>query len=1366
MKAYDKREKRIFFSYLLILVSIGCSIVLVGYPYHKNFEKHFKDNVENQLSLIARSKVDELNHWREERKDDAKTILGNEVFSKYIKRYFKNPGDSLVKREIKVWMKEFQTGFDYNAVILTDLQLIRRIIISKEAEPPSAKISANDIGLLKSGELVYTDFYKSTSKQKVFLKILLPILDLHQLIGIVELRIDPQTYLYSILAHWATPGESSELFILRREGNHAVYLSELKFQKNAILNLRIPLENTNLPGVKAILGSIGFVEGIDYRGKAVVAYVDKVPNSPWYVVAKSDKSEVYALIRDDLLQTVIFGIVMFLLGGLGLAFLWKNQRAILYKARIISAEALRDSEERFRSLYENSAMGIYRTTPEGKIILANDTLIRMLGYSSFEDLCAIDLNKEDYESNYDRKQFVEQIETNGEIIGLEAHWTKKDGTPVFIRESVRAIRDLNYKTLYYDGTVEDISELKKSELERQVIYEITEGVSTTGNLNELLGLIHHSLGKALYAENIFIALYDQDKELFSFPYYVDQFDTTPEPAKMDKSCSAYIFRTGKPLLITPEVFQQLKEQHEVELVGTPSPSWIGIPLQTPARTLGILVLQHYEKENVYTERDVQFLDSVGSQIALAVERKQIDEAVKREMDFSQRSLNSLPGLFYLFDDQGKFLRWNKNFEITTGYSAEEIEHLSPLDLFDEPDKTSIEEKIQQVFQIGEASVEADLVSKDRTKTSIFFTGKRFQFENKQCMAGMGIDISDRRHAEEDLRNAHLLLRTVIDNIPDSIYCKDSALRKTLANNTELSYSGANSEADIIGKTDFDLYPSELAEGFQADDQLVIQKGLPVINREEFIIDSSGEKHWLLTSKLPIKDEFGTITGLVGIGRDITARRQAEEDLRESEIKLNVILQSTADGILAVDGVGKVIKTNRRFAELWNIPQALIDSGEDDTLISFVLEQLINPEEFISKVEKLYRSTDEDLDYLHFKDGRTFERFSAPMVMGDSSVGRVWSFRDITERKLAEESLQKLNLAIHNSKEVVFITDTEGVISYINPEFTNMHGYIAEEVVGKATPRILNSGLYPKEVSKLLWDALLNKQIVPSSEYVNKCKDGKLIDIEGSATPILNTNGDIIGFLGVQHDITGRKQTEQEIKETIQRLLQAIAEKDKFFSIIAHDLRGPFSGFLGLTQVMAEELPSLTMAEIQELAVSMKNSASNLYSLLENLLKWSQIQKGTIPFSPEAIQLKPVIDESIAVAFATAQNKGIEINCTIHEGVEVFADSNMLQTVIRNLVSNALKFTPKGGEVSVSAKVAGDKSVEISVRDSGIGMNQTMIDNLFRPDVRTNRKGTDDEPSTGLGLLLCKEFVEKNNGKLWVKSEVNHGSTFHFTLPGS
>jgi signal transduction histidine kinase len=285
---------------------------------------------------------------------------------------------------------------------------------------------------------------------------------------------------------------------------------------------------------------------------------------------------------------------------------------------------------------------------------------------------------------------------------------------------------------------------------------------------------------------------------------------------------------------------------------------------------------------------------------------------------------------------------------------------------------------------------------------------------------------------------------------------------------------------------------------------------------------------------------------------------------------------------------------------------------------------------------------------------------------------------------------------------------------------------------------------------------------PSAEWRHLKKNGELIIVEISAHSILYKGKKARHVL--VNDITQRKLAETEIKLKNKELILAHAEKDKFFSIIAHDLRSPFNGFLGLTQLMAEELPSLTMTQIQELAFSMKDSATNLYSLLENLLKWSKFQKGSIPFAPEVIQLKPVIDECIAVAFATARNKGIEISCTIPEGVEAFADSNMFKTVIRNLVSNALKFTHKGGEVSVSAKVAGDKSVEISVRDSGIGMNQTMIDNLFRPDVRTSRKGTDDESSTGLGLLLCKEFIEKNGGHIRAESEEGKGSVFYFSVP--
>ena len=248
------------------------------------------------------------------------------------------------------------------------------------------------------------------------------------------------------------------------------------------------------------------------------------------------------------------------------------------------------------------------------------------------------------------------------------------------------------------------------------------------------------------------------------------------------------------------------------------------------------------------------------------------------------------------------------------------------------------------------------------------------------------------------------------------------------------------------------------------------------------------------------------------------------------------------------------------------------------------------------------------------------------------------------------------------------------------------------------------------------------------------------------------------------DITDRKLAEVEVQLKNEELISFNAEKDKFFSIIAHDLRGPFSGFLGLTQIMAEDLPNLTMAQVQDFAVSMSKSATNLYQLLENLLEWSQIQKGSIPFNPAAIQLRSIVDEVLALGLETAKSKEIEISCDIPEGISVFADSHILQTVIRNLTSNAVKFTHKGGKVILSAKATNDKSIEISIKDSGIGLSQKMIENLFRLDVQTGRKGTEGEPSTGLGLLLCKEFVEKHGGTIWVESEVGKGSVFYFIIP--
>jgi PAS domain S-box-containing protein len=308
------------------------------------------------------------------------------------------------------------------------------------------------------------------------------------------------------------------------------------------------------------------------------------------------------------------------------------------------------------------------------------------------------------------------------------------------------------------------------------------------------------------------------------------------------------------------------------------------------------------------------------------------------------------------------------------------------------------------------------------------------------------------------------------------------------------------------------------------------------------------------------------------------------------------------------------------------------------------------------------------------------------------------------------------------------------------------------------------GLYVTEEKRTIFNQFLEK--VFQSERKESCE---LVLIQDDATEIYV---EIIGVVSENNescylniaDITARKKAEEEIRLKNEELQKVNAEKDKFFSIIAHDLRGPLGNFLGLTQIMAEELPTLKINEIYKISEAMSNSASNIYHLLENLLNWSLMHQGLLTFKPIVIQLQALVNENIAVVIETAKGKSIDILVDISDNLQVFADENMLQTVFRNIVANAVKFTNKGEKINIRANTSDDKSVEISIKDTGIGMDKDILDNLFRIDVNTNRKGTGGELSTGLGLLLCQEFIEKHNGKLWVESQEGKGSTFHFTLP--
>ena len=239
--------------------------------------------------------------------------------------------------------------------------------------------------------------------------------------------------------------------------------------------------------------------------------------------------------------------------------------------------------------------------------------------------------------------------------------------------------------------------------------------------------------------------------------------------------------------------------------------------------------------------------------------------------------------------------------------------------------------------------------------------------------------------------------------------------------------------------------------------------------------------------------------------------------------------------------------------------------------------------------------------------------------------------------------------------------------------------------------------------------------------------------------------------------------EKKVKERTIQLSELNATKDKFFSIIAHDLKNPFNALMGFSTLLLDDYNSFDDDERKDLIQTMSDASENAYKLLQNLLEWSRSQTGSIKWYPDIIHLDEIANETLNLLKNQAMNKNITIVGVVPANITAFADGNMITTVIRNLMSNALKYTPKGGEVKLYTTQQ-NNHIEITIEDNGVGIRKEDLNKLFRIDVNFSTNGTNNEMGTGLGLILCREFVEKNGGKIWVESEEGKGSKFKFTLP--
>jgi len=416
-------------------------------------------------------------------------------------------------------------------------------------------------------------------------------------------------------------------------------------------------------------------------------------------------------------------------------------------------QARREAEERLRLLFENAIEGIFQASVEGQLLSVNPALARMCGYSSPEEMIASgrDVSTDFYADPQARLEFARRMAADGAVERFEYQLRRKNGTPIWVSENARVVRDKSGTVVAYEGTMEDITDLKRAELERQVTFEIIRGVNVTDNLDDLLYLIHLALRKVLYADNCFVALYEPSSEMFHFPFFVDQFDQAPPPQQVGRSCTAHVYRTGRAMLIPQGVFDQLTADGEVELVGTPSPSWLGAPLRTPAATIGVLVVQHYENEFAYTERDLEFLASVGGQIALAIERKRAEEKVRESEARLSLLVEQLPAALWTVDKNLRFTSAVGAGLARLGLKPNLVGGLSLFEYFSTTDSAFLPIAAHRRAVAGEpVTFHSEWKGGSYTCHVEPLRSKDGELQGAICMA---LDITDRKQLEEQLRQA-------------------------------------------------------------------------------------------------------------------------------------------------------------------------------------------------------------------------------------------------------------------------------------------------------------------------------------------------------------------------------------------------------------------------------------------------------------------------------------------------------------------------------------------------------------------------------------------------------------------------------------
>ncbi|MCW0481165.1 PAS domain S-box protein [Gaoshiqia sediminis] len=984
--------------------------------------------------------------------------------------------------------------------------------------------------------------------------------------------------------------------------------------------------------------------------------------------------------------------------------------------RRVAEERLRESEERFRRLAENAQDMIYRFElyPHIQCTYMSPASLYITGYAPEEYYADPDLVFK-YVHPDDLPVLKRMIFEEENIrIPITLRYFRKDGGLIWKEQRNIPIYDEAGKLVALEGIARDVTQQKQNEqklLQSDRVFKYAIDMFCVAGFDGYLKVLNPSWERTLDWSN---------DELLSKPYLEfihpdDREKTINGIAKVVEGNEVYQFEN-----------RYLCRDGSVKWL-----SWNAHPIPG-------------EKMFVAASRDM-------------TEYKQImEELQSREKEY-HGLINGMNETIWIIDPEGKLLDVNTAAVKTLGFTRDELleiglpgidRKMSKTEFF-KRSKATNGDKIQ-IFETEHTTKSGRVIPVEISSTQIFYHGK-------PAILSVARDISERKNSERRVRESEERFKQISENSQEWIWEVDPQGLYTYSSGVVENILGYTPE-EIVGKKFFyEMFHPEDREHFKQLAFEFFNKKQPLRDFVNRNINKAGEIIWVSTSGVPMFDDAGNLIGYRGADVNITERITQEKELRDSEEKFRSLFNDHSANKLLIDPEqGIITDANLAAAEFYGFPVEALRGMKISTI------NTTSPEELNEKIQGALLTRNMSYEFKHRKaDGSEcdVEVFISKVIIGERKFLHA-IIHDITEKKRHERQLRLLNRAVEQSPVIMFITDKEGCIEYVNPTFTQITGYELEDVKGKKS-NLLKSGLHADDFYKDLWDTILSGKDW-KGELQNKRKDGSLYWVSAVISPIFNSEGEITHFVTVREDITEKKDMIKNLVAAKEKAEESDRLKSAFLANMSHEIRTPMNSIIGFLDLLQE--PGLEEELREDYLQIVQESSDRLLNTINDIIEISKIEAGHLDVKEELIRVNGLLNYFYEFYKPEAERNGLQLRVVnrLPEDAQIKIDKNKLESILGNLIKNAVKFTANGF-VELGCQMDNGQLV-FYVKDSGIGIAPNRLEAIFdrftQADLNLNRT----YEGSGLGLSICKSYAELLKGRIWVESEVGQGSTFYVSIP--